>query len=151
MQVFAVAASVVAVVGFAGLTVSQGMRASHANARAEDLRSATEMAMRPDANRVPVGPVRELSAPGEEEFYVFGTDCPQPPADTVYRLWLASNGQATFVTDFLPEDGKVFLRVPFDPSRFDDLWISTEPAGSEPTTPTDVRWRASESASAEAA
>lgn len=148
VQIFAVAASVVAVVGLAGLAVTQGLRASDANSRAEDFRSAAQMALRPDSNQVPVGPVNELTAPGVEEFYVMGDDCPQPPEGSVYRVWIVAGGQPTFVTDFLPEDGQVFLSIPFDPSRYDDLWISVEPAGSEPTTPTDVEWQASGSAAA---
>ena len=148
VQIFAVAASVVAVVGLAGLAVTQGLRASDANSRAEDFRSAAQMALRPDSNQVPVGPVNELTAPGVEEFYVMGDNCPQPPEGSVYRVWIVAGGQPTFVTDFLPEDGQVFLSIPFDPSRYDDLWISVEPAGSDPTTPTDVEWQASESAAA---
>ena len=77
-----------------------------------------------------------------------GDDCPQPPEGSVYRVWIVAGGQPTFVTDFLPEDGQVFLSIPFDPSRYDDLWISVEPAGSDPTTPTDVEWQASTSAAA---
>ncbi|MGB7804096.1 MAG: anti-sigma factor [Actinomycetota bacterium] len=147
-QVFAVAASVVAVVGLAGLAVTQGLRASDANSRAEDFRSAAQMLQRPDSNQVSVGPVNELTAPGVEEFYVMGDDCPQPPEGSVYRVWIVAEGQPTYVTDFVPEDGQVFLSIPFDPSRYDDLWISVEPADSEPTTPTDVEWQASGSAAA---
>jgi hypothetical protein len=146
-QLVAVAAGVVAVIGLAGLSIGQGMRADSADARAEDLRAAAEMAVRPDASRVPVGPVRELTAPGVEEFYVLGDDCPAPPPGSVYRLWVVADGAATYVTDFLPEDGRVFLTVPFDPSLYDDLWISVEPEGSEPTTPTDVLWAATGSSS----
>ena len=144
-QVFAVAASVVAVVGLAGLAVTQGMRANDATTRADDLRAAAEMAVRPDSNQVPVGPVNELSAPGVDRFYILGNDCPLPPEDSVYRVWIVADGLPTYAGDFLPEDGQVFLSVPFDPSRYDDLWISVEPSGSEPTAPTDVQWRASES------
>ncbi len=140
---FMVAASVVAVVGLAGLTVTQGMRASDATARAEDLRAAAQMALDPESTQVPVGPVDELSAPGVEEFYVIGDDCPLPPPGTVYRVWLVeAGGQTTYVGDFLPEDGSVFLSVPFDPGMYEDLWISVEPADSEPTVPTDVQWSA---------
>jgi hypothetical protein len=146
-QLVAVAAGVVAVIGLAGLTIGQGLRANDANARAEDLRAAAEMAVRPDASRVPVGPVRELTAPGVEEFYVLGEDCPPPPPGFVYRLWVVAEDEATYVTDFLPDDGRVFVAVPFDPNLYDDLWISVEPAGSEPTAPTDVQWSATGSTS----
>lgn len=150
MQAFAVAAGVVAVIGLAGLTISQGMRASNASAKAEDLQAAAAIALRPDADLVPVGPVHEVSAPGMSEFYVIGS-CPEPPDGSVYRLWLVSDGQATFVTDFQPDDGQVVVAVPFDPSRYDDIWISVEPAGSEPSTPSDRRWQASGPAAPSAA
>jgi hypothetical protein len=150
VQAFAVVAGVAAVVGLAGLAVSQGMRARDANARAEDLRAATELAMREDADRTSVGPVSELSAPGVDEFYVLGSDVPAPPAGSAYAVWIVSKGRPTFVGEFLPEEGRVFLTVPFDPDRYDDLWISVEPEGSEPTAPTDVRWRASDAASQDA-
>jgi Anti-sigma-K factor rskA len=143
MQAFAVAAGVVAVVGLAGLTISQGMRASSASAKAEDLQAAAAIAVRPDADLVPVGPVHEVSAPGMAEFYVIGSACPEPPEGSVYRIWLVADGQATFVTDFEPDDGQVVVAVPFDPSRYDDIWISVEPSGSEPSIPSDDRWQAS--------
>jgi hypothetical protein len=143
LQVVVVAAGVVAVVGLAGLSLNQGIRARSANARAEDLQGATEMALRPDANRVPVGPVQELSAPGVERFYVLGNDVPAPPAGSVYAVWLVAREQPTFVEDFLPEDGRVFLVVPFEAGSYDELWISVEPGGAEPVSPTDIRWRGS--------
>jgi Anti-sigma-K factor rskA len=143
LQVVAVAAGVAAVVGFAGLSLNQGIRARSASARAEDLRGATEMALRDDANRVPVGPVQELSAPGVERFYVLGSDVPSPPSGSVYAVWVVAQGQPTFVEDFLPEDGRVFLVIPFEAGRYDELWISVEPGGTEPASPTDIKWRGS--------
>jgi hypothetical protein len=151
MQMFAVAAGVAVVVGLAGLTVSQNIRANNADGRADALANAAMIAQRPDARLVPVGPVKEVSAPGEEEFYVMGEGVPSPPAGMVYRVWLVSGGTPTFVGDFLPEAGRVFLVVPFDPSSYDDLWISVEPAGSPADAPTDVQWRASESPTSAAA
>jgi hypothetical protein len=148
MQVLAVAASVVAAVGLAGLTISQGIRANDANAKVEDLRAATAMALRSDADLVPVGPVHEVSAPGVAQFYVIGSSCPEPPEGSVYRLWLVAGDQVTFVTDFVPDDGEVIVEVPFDPSRYDDVWISIEPSGSEPSVPSDDRWQASGSSTA---
>jgi hypothetical protein len=146
LQIVAVAAGVAAVVGLAGLSLNQGMRARTARAQAEDLRGATEMALRADANRVPVGPVQELSAPGVERFYVLGNDVPPPPAGSVYAVWVVAHGQPTFVEDFLPEDGRVFLVIPFEAGRYDELWISVEPGGVQPTAPTHIQWRGSISA-----
>lgn len=146
LQIVVVAAGVAAMVGLAGLSVNQGIRARTARAQAEDLRGATEMALRADANRVPVGPVQELSAPGVERFYVLGNDVPPPPAGSVYAVWVVTQGQPTFVGDFLPEDGRVFLALPFEAGRYDELWISVEPGGVEPAAPTDVQWRGAISA-----
>lgn len=149
MQVFAVAAGVVAVVGLAGLSVSQSIRASNADVRASGLSNAFGLAARDGAKMVDVGPVQEVSAPGENHFYVIGDDVPMPPAGSLYRVWLVSGGDPTFVGDFLPEGGSVVLSIPFDPSSYDDLWISIEPVDAPTTAPTNQDWwSASESTAA---
>jgi anti-sigma-K factor RskA len=140
MQLFAVAAGVVAVVGLAGLTVSQNIRANNADVRADSLANAAQLATRPDARMVDVGPVQEISAPGEEHLYVMGEGVPAPPAGSVYRVWLVTDGVPAFVGDFVPEGGEVFLDITFDPSRSDDLWISIEPAGAPTDAPTSTDW-----------
>jgi hypothetical protein len=140
MQVFAVAAGVVAVVGLAGLSVSQSIRATNADGRASELANAVGLATREGARMVDVGPVQEISAPGENRFYVAGEDVPMPPAGSVYRVWLVSAGEPTFVGDFLPEGGAVFLTIPFDPSRYDDLWIAIEPVDAPTAAPTSQDW-----------
>lgn len=140
MQLFAVAAGVVAVVGLAGLTVSQSIRATNADVRADDLANAVGFATRDDARMVEVGPVQGISAPGENHFYVMGENVPSPPAGAVYRVWLVSGDAPKFVGDFLPEAGDVFLSIPFDPSRYDDLWISIEPSDAPTGEPSSAEW-----------
>lgn len=140
MQMFAVAAGVAAVVGLAGLTVSQSNRADNADVRASDLANAVGFATRDGARMIEVGPVHEISAPGENHFYVAGEGVPTPPAGHVYRVWLVSNEVPTFVGDFLPEDGEVFLTIPFDPSRYDDLWIAIEPVDAPMAAPSSAEW-----------
>jgi hypothetical protein len=140
MQVFAVAAGVAVVVGLAGVTISQSMRANDADVRAEALANAAQLATRPDANRVEVGPVHELTAPGEEHVYVMGDGVPEPPAGSVYRVWLVSGGDPTFVGEFMPTEGRVFLEIPYDPTRYDDLWISVEPVDAATDAPTSADW-----------
>ena len=71
VQLFAVAASVVVVVGLGGLAVTQGMRASHFRARQADIQAALDAARRPGASLVPVGPATEISAPGSEEVFLY--------------------------------------------------------------------------------
>ena len=140
MQVFAVAAGVAVVVGLAGVTVTQSMRANDADVRAEALANAAQLASRPDANRIEVGPVHEITAPGEQHAYVMGDGVPPAPAGSVYRVWLVSGGDPTFVGEFTPADGRVFLDIPYDPTRYDDLWISIEPVDAPTDRPTSAEW-----------
>jgi Anti-sigma-K factor rskA len=148
MQAFAVAAGVVAVVGLAGLSVSQSIRATNADGRASDFSNAIGLATSDGARMVDVGPVQEISAPGEEHFYVAGDDVPMPPAGSVYRVWLVSGDEPTFVGDFVPEEGSVLLTVPFDPSRYDDLWIAIEPIDAPTAAPTSQDWWSASASSA---
>ena len=126
VAVFAVAASVVAVVGFAGLAVTQNMRVNDTRSRMDDIRSAMDFATRPGASMVQVDssdsdtePITEISQPGRERFYLVGNDVPMPPEGTVYRVWLLSGTQATCATDFVPEPGMMVVELEFDPSQYD--------------------------------
>lgn len=150
MQLFAVAAGVAVVVGLAGLTVSQNIRANNADVRADSLANAAQLATRPDARMVEVGPVREISAPGEEHLYVMGEGVPAPPAGSVYRVWLVTDGVPTYAGDFVPEGGEVFLDVAFDPSLHDDLWISVEPSDASTDAPTSADWWSADASGAAA-
>ena len=148
VAVFAVAASVVAVVGFAGLAVTQNMRVNDTRSRMDDIRSAMDFATRPGASMVQVDssdsdtePITEISRPGTERFYLVGNDVPMPPEGTVYRVWLLSGTQATFATDFVPESGMMVVELEFDPSQYDRILISVEPAGSTPDTPEIAVWQ----------
>ena len=144
----AVAASVVAVVGFAGLAVTQNMRVNDTRSRMDDIRSAMDFATRPGASMVQVDssnsgtePITEISHPGTERFYLVGNDVPMPPEGAVYRVWLLSGTQATFATDFVPEPGMMVVELEFDPSLYDRILISVEPAGSTPGTPDIAVWQ----------
>lgn len=140
MQAFAVAAGVVAVIGLAGLTVTQNIRANNADARADSLANAMQLAARDDARMVEVGPVQEISAPGEEVLYVTGETVPMPPPGEVYRVWLVEDGDPRYVGEFLPDGGHVFLEIVFDPASDDDLWISVEPADAPTDAPSSADW-----------
>ena len=148
VAIFAVAASVVAVVGFAGLAVTQNMRVNDTRSRMDDIRSAMDFATRPGASMVQVDssdsdtePITEISHPGTERFYLVGNDVPMPPEGTVYRVWLLSGTQATYATDFVPEPGMMVVELEFDPSQYDRILISVEPAGSTPDTPEIAVWQ----------
>lgn len=148
VAIFAVAASVVAVVGFAGLAVTQSMRVNDTRSRMEDIRSAFDFARSPGASMVQVEssnsgtkPITEISKPGTEHFYLVGSDVPMPPEGTVYRVWLLSGNQATWATDFVPEPGMMVVTLEFDPSLYDRILISVEPAGSPADTPELAVWQ----------
>jgi anti-sigma-K factor RskA len=148
VAVFAVAASVVAVVGFAGLAVTQSLRVNDARSRIDDMRSALDFARRPGASMVPVDSnstgteaLTEISRPGTERFYLVGSDVPTPPEGTVYRVWLLSGTEATWATDFVPEPGMMVVTLEFDPTLYDRILISVEPAGSTPDTPELAVWQ----------
>jgi len=146
---FAVAASVVAVVGLAGLSVSQGVRANNTQSRMNDIAQAFDFARRPGASMVSVDsssastdPITEISEPGVEEFFLVGRDLPSPPPGTVYRVWLVSGTDPTFVGEFLPEPGFTVVHIEFDPNVYDRILITVEPADPEPATPLDPVWQA---------
>jgi hypothetical protein len=142
VEVFVVAASVVAVVGLGGLAVNQGMRANHSAAQADQLKQALNFAGQPNAKMVPVGPATEVSQPGVQETYLEGMGIPMPPPGEVYRVWLVSGTDATYVTEFLPDDGLVVLHLAYDASRYDRLEVTVEPEGSAPSEPGQVLWQA---------
>ena len=148
VSMFAVAASVVAVVGFAGLAVTQNVRVNHAQSRIDNISSAFDFARRPGASMVQVDsnssdtdPITEISRPGTQRFYLVGRDVPMPPHGTVYRVWLLSGTHATWATDFVPEPGMMVVALEFDPSLYDRILISVEPAGSTPGTPELAVWQ----------
>jgi hypothetical protein len=149
IAVFAAAASIVAVVGMAGLSVAQGMRASNAQANANLFEDALALASRPDANQVPLtgtggenSDVTEITAPGVEVIYLVGHDVPMPAPGMVYRVWLGNGSSFTYVDEFLPEVGTTVLSVRFDAAAFDRIVITEEAESSDPSQPseTNVRW-----------
>jgi len=148
IAVFAVAAGVVAVVGLAGLSVAQGVKAGHARSQMNGISQALDFARQQGASMVQVdssrsntGPITEISRPGVEEFYLVGRDLPAPPDGTVYRVWLLSGTTATFAKDFVPGPDLTVVPLEFDPERFDGVLISVEPAGSAPVTPHEEVWK----------
>jgi hypothetical protein len=141
VQLFAVAASVVAVIGLSGVAVTQGMRASQSRARQADIQAALDAAGRPGASFVPVGPATEISAPGSAEVYLYGNGVPEPPAGDVYRVWLVDqSGAASYIGDLQIDDGFAFARLTFDASQVTKILITVEPADTAPDQPGSVTW-----------
>lgn len=149
----AVAASVAALVGLAGLTFSLGNRVSKAEAQRGTLLEAVSAMRQSGTNPIPLqsqgptsGGLAEISAPSIRHLYIFGQDVAPPAPGHAYQLWLGRNGTLAPVGEmFAPEDGRVVLEITsFDPSPYDTILISEEVAGSTPSAPSSsVRWRAS--------
>jgi anti-sigma-K factor RskA len=142
VQLFAVAASAVAVIGLGGLALTQGMRASHSRGRMADIQAALDAALlQPGANRVQVGPTTEISAPGSTQVYLYGSGVPEPPDGEIYRVWLVgADGGSTYVGDLPIEDGVAFARLTFDPSQVSQILITIEPADGLGSQPGSVAW-----------
>jgi hypothetical protein len=148
----AVAASVAALVGLAGLSFSLGNRVSKAEAQRGTLLEAVSAMRQSGTNPIPLqsqgpmsGGLAGISAPSIRHLYIFGQDVAPPAPGHAYQLWLGANG--TFVPAgemFAPEDGRVVLERTFDPSPYDSIMITEEVAGATPSSPSSsVRWSAS--------
>ncbi len=150
LVLFAAAASIVAVLGMAGLSVSLGVRTSHMRQQNSLLREALGAASRPDASQVSLAanpqsqtPLTEITAPGLERIYLMGHDIPMPAPGHVYRVWFGKGGQYTSVGEFLPDPDFTVLRLLVDPTRYDEILITEEPRGPAPAVPSGaVRWSA---------
>ncbi len=141
----ALVASVAALVGMAGLSVSLGNRATRAESdrgTALEVLSAMQqpgvapVALRAASGSTPGGLV-ELSGPGLEHMYLYGDGVPDPAPGNAYQLWLGSDGAYTAVGEpFVPRGGVVLLRLTIDPTRYDEIMITEEPLGTVPAAPT---------------
>ncbi|MEO8475587.1 MAG: anti-sigma factor [Actinomycetota bacterium] len=141
-QLVAVAAGVAIVAGLTGTSLTQFVRAGDHQARADDMAAALDLARRPSADLVPVGPATEISAPGADMFYLYGTGVPAPPGGSSYTVWLRSSSGTVYAGELPWDDGVVFLAVPFDPGSFTDLLVTIESAGAPPASPGTVVWSA---------
>jgi hypothetical protein len=141
----AIAASVAALVGMAGLSLSLGSRVTKAEAQRGRALDALTAMQDPAANPVPLtaqsdstpGGLVEISGPGMEELYLVGRDVPMPSSGNAYQLWVGSAG--TYVPvgmPFLPDEGVVLLALTVDPAVYDAVLITEEPIGSLPSVPT---------------
>ncbi len=151
----ALAASVAALVGMAGFSLSLGSRANRAEAERGTALEVLNAMRQPGADPVAleassagtVGQLVEVSGPGLEHMYLYGDEVPQPAEGNAFQLWLGSGGAFEPVGEpFVPESGVVLLRLTVDPSRYDEVLITEEPLGVEPLDPSfghGHTWRAS--------
>jgi hypothetical protein len=144
MSRLAVAASVAALVGMAGFSISLSGRASKAEEQRGRLLDVLSAIGQPGASPVSLrsqsggtGGLVEVSGPTFETMYIYGEDVPDPAPGYEYQLWLGSGGTFQPIGDpFRPEDGIVLLELlNVDTSRFDEIWITEELEGSHPSAP----------------
>jgi hypothetical protein len=141
----AAAAAAIVVIGVAGLVVTQRDRGSQPQLLSQaDLADVQRVKGDPSTNTTPISPYAdELYSPQLEVIYVFGREVPPPPSGSIYRLWsVDTQGDETWVGDFVPLDGRVALRVAVDPATVDHLLVTIEPADSQPSHPGDTTWAA---------
>jgi hypothetical protein len=142
MQLFVVAAGVVAFVGLAGLSVTQNMRASHSRSRLADISAALDKATAQGAKVVPVGPAKEISAPGSADGYLYGRNVPAAPSGQVYRVWIVHvDGTYGFAGELPIEDGYAYMHFVFEPANFAGIEVTQEPSDSVPGHPGPVLWQ----------
>jgi hypothetical protein len=150
----ALVASVAALLGMAGFSLSLGSRATRAEAARGTALEVLNAMRQPGADAVAleassagtVGQLVEISGPGLEHMYLYGDEVPEPAEGNAFQLWLGSGGAFEPVDDpFVPQAGVVLLRLTVDPSRYDEVLITEEPLGTEPEDPTlgdGHTWRA---------
>jgi len=142
-RLVAAAAGFVLVLGVGGLALTQLGGGDVPALASADLQQALQFATQDGATTTDIGPAHEIAAPGVEEFYIYGTNVAQPPAGSVYRLWVQSATQTVHLGDFLPtSDGTVLLRVAIDPTAYDRVMVTVEPADSEASEPGEPAWEA---------
>lgn len=152
--VAALAVGVVALVAMGGLSLVMAGRASEAQ---DDRSLALELLSvmnSPGVDPVSVG--QEGGAPSASDFvgvaaadirrfYLVADVCPEPKPGHAYQLWLGDQGEFEPIGEmFVPSGGSVLIRLTVDVARFDEVWITEEPASTPPTSPSpDGRsWRA---------
>jgi Anti-sigma-K factor rskA len=151
----ALVASVAALLGMAGFTLSLGSRATRAEAERGTALEVLNAMRQPGADPVALeasstgtaGRLFEVSDPGLEHMYLYGDQVPEPAEGNGFQLWLGGAGAFDPLGDpFFPQGGVVLLRLTVDPSRYDEILITEEPLGVEPEEPTlgdGHTWRAS--------
>jgi anti-sigma-K factor RskA len=143
-RIVAVAASVVLVAGAGGILLTRDGGGGLVNGRLAraDINDIAKSAANPEASRTDIGGhATEIVSPATEKVYVYGSDVPPPPAGTVYRLWAGTPDHAVYIGDFLPnDDGTLLLEITLPVTSVGSLFVTFEPAGSQPTQPGDPAW-----------
>ncbi|HEY1330453.1 MAG TPA: anti-sigma factor [Actinomycetota bacterium] len=76
----------------------------------------------------PGAQVAATYVPGRALLYVFGS-LPPPPRGHVYQVWVGRSGVFSSAGTFVPADaGTVLVRLSIDPSTYDTVLVTEEPA-----------------------
>ena len=153
---FAVAASVAALVAMGGISFTMANRASRAETRTQTaleivnaLRSPNVTPMTLDAQGTTddASSFLEVDTPDVRTLYLVADACPQPAPGMAYQVWLGANGSfVPYGEMFRPDElGRVLFEGEVDVAHYDEIWITEEPIGSQPTEPNAEsahQWRA---------
>ena len=137
----AAAAAALAIAGLGGVTSTQLFADGSTGLAVADLAGALAFATRDDVQAQEIGPAREVWAPGQEEFYLYSSDCPPPPPGQEYRVWVvAADRQTEYLGSFVPtSDGHFVLHGWVDPGS-DGLLITLESTDAAPASPGPPAW-----------
>ena len=136
-----VAAAVAVVVGLSAWNAHLSSRMSRAEARQAATQANTAdliyAVSHPESRVVPFDPAGEKGqrtqvaatyVPGRRVLYLFGS-MPLPSSGHVYQVWLGKSGVFSNEGTFVPQDrGLVFVRIAVDPSGYDTVLVTEEPA-----------------------
>jgi anti-sigma-K factor RskA len=143
---FAVAASVAALVAMGGLSFTMANRASRAETRTQTalgivnaLRSpnVTPVTLAAQGSSNDASSFLEVATPDVRTLYLVTDSCPQPEPGMAYQLWLGENGSfVPYGPMFQPDElGRVLLELEVDMATYDEIWITEEAVGTQPTEP----------------
>jgi hypothetical protein len=140
------AATVAAVVGLGALSFTMMNRAQVAEERTQIAIELASLMSSPDVDPEPVeaqpgaptnSDFAQASAPDIRRMFVWAKVCPDPAPGHAYQVWLGSDGVfRPYGPMFVPyDDGSVLLQLSVDVSVYDEIWITEEVAGTQPTKP----------------
>lgn len=152
----ALAASVAALVAMGGLSFSMAGRADRAETTTDTALEVLNAMRSPDVNPVTLDPqgetpdgssFLEVATAEVRTLYLVTETCPEPDPGMAYQLWLGSGGTfVAFGPMFRPDaSGRVILELEVDVSRYDEIWVTEERAGTAPSSPNVASphsWRA---------
>ncbi len=99
-------------------------------------RGGRAVPLEPQATGVEGNAALLIPSDGKPSFVMQGA--PAPAGDRVYEIWLLKDGQPTPAGTFRPVDGTTIVEVELDPTGFDLVALTEEPAGGSALPTGDV-------------